>query len=289
MFLVEKLLIAIEGFKVYDTEYEELCKNTKPELLAEWQSLSTKPQCNKNGTVSSVYCPDTVLMPTQSDILAQLTAQEQGELIINGKEVRSSNVTTLLADGFGIVESQLHIKQLAHEKRGHQLSSSEIAQLERLRSSVWSQIETWLSLAKNLLPSLASEYDLLSDQLGETGQPEEISLKFPSSFMSEQLSLWDLMEPARLERRLHEGQAYDALHRLRQALVHISGNALAHSEHTKGQKNATRAAHIINRQASDVHKHRDTYNHAREALCNLGMSKNDPIFRILKEEDLTIA
>ncbi|KIJ51612.1 hypothetical protein M422DRAFT_776375 [Sphaerobolus stellatus SS14] len=108
-----------------------------------------------------------------------LVAEEQ--FTIHGKELSVSDVTTLLADGFKLVEFQAKIKIQADTEKGHQ-SSSDMG-----------------NFGKTLIPSLASDYEALLEDLKDTTAPEKIELIFPSLFLLAKHSALGITEAASLK------------------------------------------------------------------------------------------
>jgi hypothetical protein len=133
-----------------------------------------------------------------------------------------------------------------------------------------------------------ARYSQLHDHitLVDSSTPEIQSLKLPSSFTSAQRATLGLDDLAAIEYDLREGQAYDALHEVREAIKTFNYNLAFKKTNIHGQRANTRAQSFLRSLAGDKVSAADKYRRARTALLSLGLREDDKVFQPLYDNQL---
>jgi hypothetical protein len=119
----------------------------------------------------------------------------------------------------------------------------------------------------------------------DSSAPEETPLKLPSQYMAHMRAAYNLSGLAEAEYRLREGQAHDALEKLRFCIQVYQYNVRFKKEHVFGQRANTRAQAYLMTLAHDRDRASEKYRRVRKALLRLGLSPQDSTFRALNEKD----
>jgi hypothetical protein len=131
-------------------------------------------------------------------------------------------------------------------------------------------INNWRRTQLDLYPQLRDELDVVN-----IAEPEEESLFLPSKFSDAQRSFLGIQELARAEYSLREGQAHDALDKLRLAIQTFNYNVKFKLDNVRGQRPNTCAQEFLSSLSKDKVSAADKYRRVRTALLTLGLSEND--------------
>jgi hypothetical protein len=131
-------------------------------------------------------------------------------------------------------------------------------------------LNKWRRTQLDLYPKLAMENDIIN-----AAKPECDSLLLPSNFSEPQRQSLGLGELANVEYALREGQAYDALDKLRLAIQTFNHNLKFKVDQVRGQGANTRAQAFLRMLSSNKINAADKYRTARTALLALGLSADD--------------
>ena len=119
--------------------------------------------------------------------------------------------------------------------------------------------------------------------------PEKVILYLPSNLTSKQRRENHLQELGQMEYELREGQANDALERLKECLAEKSMRFRTEVRSAKGQKKITRAWDSIHRADKQIKQAVITYKVARQAIGELGGAGSLKRFQEIKKSDLKMS
>ena len=142
-------------------------------------------------------------------------------------------------------------------------------------------LNKWCRTQLDLYPKLAEEDDIVN-----AAEPESDRLLLPSDFDEPQRRFLGLGELAKVEYALREGQAYDALDKLRLAIQTFNHNMKFKINQVCGQGPNTRAQAFLRTLSNDKIGTADKYRTARTALLALGLSRDDPSLQPLHDNQL---
>jgi len=106
---------------------------------------------------------------------------------------------------------------------------------------------------------------------------------FPTSMQRQQLGLAELGDQ---EQKLREGEANDALDRVRLAIKQFGMNFDFKKNQIRGQRDNTQAQTVLKASMAERNKHVQNYRASRNALLSLGMALDDLTYRPLRDDDL---
>ncbi len=165
------------------------------------------------------------------------------------------------------------------------LSSSQVrtvAQTDlllKMRIKLHQDLFDWRKLQYGYCPSLNDCIDAV-----DPNTPELANLFLPSSFQGS--SDHEMTELAKLEYELQLGQAYDALDEVRTKIKIFNFNLDFKKNNVFSQRPNTRVQQYLKTLSADKINAADKYRQARQALLNLGLSKNDQSLRPLHHHEL---
>jgi len=141
------------------------------------------------------------------------------------------------------------------------------------------------------------EGNWLSDDIEETTveeeepevTPEKVVLYLPSNFTSQQRKEYGLEGLGAMEYEIREGQANDALERLRECLAEKSLRFRTEVRPAKSQKKMTRAWDSIHRVEEQIKQAVISYRAARQAIGELGGTAGLEKFQEIKKSDLKMS
>jgi hypothetical protein len=116
--------------------------------------------------------------------------------------------------------------------------------------------------------------------------PEDDTLLLPSALTPELRARYNLADLASIEYSLREGQAHDALTKVRDAIKDYNCNLAYKKAFIHGQNPKTRAQHFLQSLAKSKVTAADKYRNARHALLALGLLPNDRTFQPLHNTEL---
>jgi hypothetical protein len=142
-------------------------------------------------------------------------------------------------------------------------------------------LNKWRRTQLDLYPKLAME-----DNIVNAAEPECDKLLLPSDFNEPQRRSLGLGKLAEVEYALREGQAYDALDKLRLAIQTFNHNLKFKVDQVRGQGANTRAQAFLRTLSSNKISAADKYRTARAALLVLGLPPEDPSLQPLHDTQL---
>jgi hypothetical protein len=156
-------------------------------------------------------------------------------------------------------------------------------EIQKARQRLRADIKNWRSQQQEVMPLVT---DLVADL--ENVQPDNEILYLPSDISPDQHIAYGLSQLAAEELQLREGEAYDALDSVRQAVKYTVCLRADKHKHATGQSMNLRAGDMVRdaeeKQAKCVAK----YQHARRAMIGLGRSPEylQAEFPEMKPQDL---
>lgn len=109
----------------------------------------------------------------------------------------------------------------------------------------------------------------------ESNEPEAENLLLPSYLTADERNQHGLVDLAKIEFNLREGQAHDALEEVRLAIKTFNYNLKFKVQNVRGQSANTRAQAFLTTLTTDKIKSAQKYRLARNALIALGLSSTD--------------
>ena len=119
--------------------------------------------------------------------------------------------------------------------------------------------------------------------------PENVTLYLPSSFKPYKRKDLGWQEMGNMELQLREGQANDALERLRECLAEKSLRFRKEVRSAKSQKKMTRAWDSVHRMEDQIKQAVVTYRAARDAIGELGEAADLERFQEITKSDLKMS
>jgi len=119
--------------------------------------------------------------------------------------------------------------------------------------------------------------------------PEDVTLYLPSNFKPHQRKDLGWQELGNIELQLREGQANDALERLRECLAEKSLRFRKEVRSAKSQKKMTRAWDSVHRMEDQIKQAVVTYRAARDAIEELGEAADLERFQKITKSDLKMS
>jgi hypothetical protein len=148
-------------------------------------------------------------------------------------------------------------------------STSEDA-LASARLKLRHKINSWRKTQLDRYPHLRDELDPVN-----LAEPENERLMIPSQFSDAHRRSFGIQELAKVERSLREGQAHDALDKLRLAIQTFNYNTKFKVDNVRGQRPNTRAQQFLSSLSKDKVGAADKYRRVRTALLALGLPEDD--------------
>ncbi|KAJ7710936.1 hypothetical protein B0H17DRAFT_1324352 [Mycena rosella] len=116
--------------------------------------------------------------------------------------------------------------------------------------------------------------------------PEKEALYLSSHFTKTMQGKLKLQALAQVEYALREGQAFDALAELRNAIQTLNYNLTIKKTEIHGVGKLTKAQNYLRTLSNDIQIAADTYRRTRRALLNLGLDGNTATLQELRKEDM---
>jgi len=142
-------------------------------------------------------------------------------------------------------------------------------------------LNNWHKTQLGIYPQLQDELDDINLE-----EPEKEKLLIPSDFTNTQRGSLRIQELARVEYSLREGQAYDALDKVRLAIQTFNYNVKFKTNNVRRQNANTRVQRFLLSLSNDKVNAADKYQRVRTALLALGLSADDKLLRPLLNDDL---
>ncbi|EPS98310.1 hypothetical protein FOMPIDRAFT_59073, partial [Fomitopsis schrenkii] len=284
---------------------QALEQSANPAQLQEWRDIEVTARAERHHNLD-VMMPYEVTMekaPGRREMQLRLEADE-------GRKADEPGQVSWLAEGIALPEQQLGISALARSL-GRQASVDGrlklVARRNRLQHAL-GLFETKASMywgedtddEEVHQATLYNEWEDVDDEpideWLEQGEPEDaihpetIPVRLPSTLGLNTLTRRKQQELAHQELQLREGQANDALHRLREVLGMKSVVfATDVREAQNSQRLSTRAWNNIQSLAKTINEHARVYTHARDAMKRLLMEDQlASRFQPLEQSDLRV-
>jgi hypothetical protein len=142
-------------------------------------------------------------------------------------------------------------------------------------------LNNWRKTQLDLYPRLRDELDTFN-----ATDPEKERLMVPSDFSDAQRRSLGIQELAKVEYSLREGQAHDALDKVRLAIQTFNYNMKFKLDNVRGQQPNTRAQQFLSSLSKDKVSAADKYRRVRTALLALGLSEDDKTLQPLLNSQL---
>jgi hypothetical protein len=153
--------------------------------------------------------------------------------------------------------------------------------LASARLKLCRDLNNWRKTQLNLYPQLQDELGVIN-----TAEPENDRLLIPSDFNYAQCRSLGIHELAAVEYSLREGQAHDALDKVRLAIQTFNYSVKFKANNVRGQHPNTRAQQFLSSLSKDKISTADKYRRVRMALLALGLSENDNSLQPLLDSQL---
>ena len=142
-------------------------------------------------------------------------------------------------------------------------------------------LNNWRTTHLGLYPRLRDELDVV-----DLAEPENEKLLIPSRFSDVRRRSLGIDKLARVEYSLWEGQAHDALDKLRLAIQTFNYNIKFKLDNVHGQCPNTHAKQFLLSLSKDKVSAADKYRQVRNALLALGLSVDDKLLCPLLNDEL---
>ena len=136
---------------------------------------------------------------------------------------------------------------------------------------------------------LAADVEEIVEEEEPEITPEKVVLSLPSNFTLQQREEYGLQGLGNMEYELREGQANDALERLRECLAEKSLRFRKEVRPAKSQKKMTRAWDSVHRVDNQIRQAVVTYRTARRAIGELGGAVDLERFQEISKSDLKMS
>lgn len=153
--------------------------------------------------------------------------------------------------------------------------------LSSARLKLRREINNWRKTHLDQYPQLRDELDVIN-----SAEPENERLLIPSNFSDKQRTSLGIQELAAVEYSLREGQAHDALDKLRLAIQTFNYNVKFKVDNIRGQHSNTRAQQFLASLSKDKVSAADKYRRVRTALLALGLSEGNLSLQPLGDDQL---
>ncbi|KAJ7035891.1 hypothetical protein C8F04DRAFT_954397 [Mycena alexandri] len=267
--------------------FDELTNATPPALVQEWEAMP-KTWKIKDGKYTSPYeasikhGPPTHRTAYEKLITAELTKSiASGEIGPGNTEFIARGLMIEQEQYVGITRRDWLLIVVRRHRINTILKTSAIDKATNAKSKLRKQFTPWRIAQVDRFPKLKSE---IANRPLTTVEKEK--LFFPSEFNEPARNSLGMLEAGTIEYKLREGQAYDALEEVRQAIKTFNFNVAFKISNIGGQPSNTRAQNFLRILANARVVEADRYRRARGALLQLGLSDVDANLRPLVNSDL---
>lgn len=160
-------------------------------------------------------------------------------------------------------------------------ASTDISTLSAARNKLSCDLTKWRTTQFTRFPSLRDRIPSVNPDL-----PEDELLLLPSSFNEPHRAFLGLTDLGKVEHKLREGRAHDALETLRLAIKTFNFNRQFKVNFVHGQGPNTRAQDFLATLTADKVSAADEYRRARAALLTLGLPSEDKSLQPLSNSEL---
>ncbi|KDQ05894.1 hypothetical protein BOTBODRAFT_122150 [Botryobasidium botryosum FD-172 SS1] len=259
--IYKKFVAAQEDFKKKDDYFAALTESMPPDAVEKWRSLSTEPKWDGEQW-ASVYRMKQLKGPSQGDAYKSLCQREQE---LKKQSSFQSLHTNFLDSGLRIQAGQRRLKRKIADG-GDSPSPRVLDDIERCRERLFKELSQFRKYQDREFPRLRDHLTQIS-----IDEVENITLHLPSDFSATDRSRLGLHDLGKYEYDLREGEAYDAIRHLREALKENFISVQFKKKNVRGQKDSTRSHTVLKKMKEDVHQCAQKYRQARAALVSLGL------------------
>lgn len=146
----------------------------------------------------------------------------------------------------------------------------DISAADRARATYRRDLYKWREYQLAHFPGLEERFAAIDPR-----KPELEAILLPSGLNEHERKAFKMEELARMEYKLREGQAYDALQELRHAIQDWNLNFQFKTNYVFGQAPNTKANRFLGTLHLAKIQAANKYRRARQALVNLGLSEDD--------------
>ncbi|THU98713.1 hypothetical protein K435DRAFT_562307, partial [Dendrothele bispora CBS 962.96] len=289
--LAKRLVNAVKEFDIHYRDFVQfdsgLEKSVGRPLLDEWKRKVKVWEGNHDEE-----CPyEDKSEDNQAQFkLRQLELIEEENAAWNdGKSGYSSSPCGFLVEGIELQEAQRSVALFVVVNK--QITHTQQLELAKRRSGLIKRLGHFRKLQKLMMPRLSQvlSADELTHLTNEDHScPEKVRLFLPSDIprVADRV-LACVADLPKMEAKLREAEAQDALERVRDGLRSRTGANRFKIRHITGQVGSTRAAGVLRQIDIRIHSRKIQYRLAREALVRLrGHGKWEDVLRPLMDEDV---
>ncbi|KAH9833985.1 uncharacterized protein C8Q71DRAFT_711618 [Rhodofomes roseus] len=312
--LSKRFLQAVKELALSKETLRNMESSSNVEHLAEWKRIEAQARAKRRDDLS-VMEPYEVMQtkaPGKRDIQLLLEQEE-------GRTKANPGLASWLAEGLALQEQQLTVAALARRVKSDSLLTEQLQlvnrrnRLQRGIDSFTKQAATfwkdgadsdddgeetddepeaaytgedWADVAED--PDVTDDMVVIEDPDDET-QPESVPLRLPSTIGREKLANMNKRALGEQELRLREGQANDALHRLRMAIGLKSMVYVTQVRPANSQRMQTRAFKEAQNVEKVITEWSRVFTLARRNMIPLTLPPVMRKYRPLHKEDLTAA
>ncbi|KAJ7495577.1 hypothetical protein FB451DRAFT_1164304 [Mycena latifolia] len=236
--------------------------------LSEWQNMP-RTTVKEGKEVTSVYRHSTTKVPSQRAIYQKMLADEDN---FASSLVPKSKIAKFLDRGLKIQDSQRKLKHLIRDTAEHELQARK-KEISTRTTKLRDQISDFRQDQKHFMRNVG---DKVAAQSTAAPAIEDERLFLPSELTEVERNQMGLTDLAREEERWREGQAFDYLRALQNAVKALSALRNRKTKNERQQKQNTRAGDHIEEAMKLQHRHMESYNIARLAIIALAGSTTFP-------------
>ncbi|KAF8833339.1 hypothetical protein BDN67DRAFT_1017670 [Paxillus ammoniavirescens] len=267
--LLKKISEAVPERNDHQEDFIELDNSLAakyPEQLSQWKQQVEDWEANATKPNPFEIKNDSI---TQASIRLQLT---KDEATVASREVEPPlhpNVTPSVLIGAGIdLEDQQQRLRVDAAKLGLHATDTQKAKIQQRTNALARRIEAWSQIQALFIPGVAALRDLRTQPANEKlNRPEDFTLFLPSQIKRKVTCTLNLET---IKFQLREGQAYNALNELRQALQSRSYMLKFKDHFLRGQGANTRAQNCLKSVDTKINASAAKYRAVYSALCTLG-------------------
>ncbi|KDQ18432.1 hypothetical protein BOTBODRAFT_171279 [Botryobasidium botryosum FD-172 SS1] len=260
--IYKKFVAVQEDFKKKDDYFAALSESMPPNSVETWKSLSTEPKWDGEQW-ASVYRMKKLKGPSQGDTYKSLCEREQE---LKKQSSFQSLHANFLDSGLRIQAMQRRLKRKIADA-GASPPPRTLEDIERCREQLFNEVSQLRKYQDRELPQLRDHLTPVSPE-----DVENIILQLPSDFGATDRTQLGLDALGKCEYDLREGEAYDAIRHLREALKENFISVQFKKKNIHGQKDSTRSHTVLKKMKEDVHQCAQKYRQARAALVSLGLN-----------------
>ncbi|KAJ7710868.1 hypothetical protein B0H17DRAFT_1324341 [Mycena rosella] len=239
-----------------------------------WEAIDATPRM-ENGKFMSVFQTNFKNgPPTHADAYAKLL---QAELDSEAETTENrTGDSGLITNALLVERDQQHVKRLIAQQ-----TAADIVRAARGR--LFKEIGDLRTRLVARVPGLEIHVMNIDP---DPEKPEKEALYLPSHFTKTMQGELKLQALAQVEYALREGQAFDALAELRNAIQALNYNLTIKKTEIHGVGKLTKAQNYLRTLSNDIQIAADTYRRARRALLHLGLDENNATLQELRKEDM---